>query len=65
MGICALALLLYALLTGVLPFDRKTMRGSSLEEVRRAYAGRQFVTPAAQLLAAAILERWETGDRQP
>ena len=44
---------------------RETRGNRRLEEVRRAYAGRQFATPAAQLLAAAVLERWETGDRQP
>lgn len=43
---------------------RETCGNRRLEEVRRAYSGRQFATPAAQLLAAAILERWETGDRQ-
>jgi len=30
-----------------------------LDEVREAYKGRQFTTPAAQLLAQSLLERWE------
>ena len=37
---------------------RQTRGNARLDDIRRAYAGRQFATPAAQALAHAILERW-------
>ena len=43
---------------------RETHGNARLEEVRWAYIGRQFTTPAAQLLAQAVLERWESGTAQ-
>jgi putative hydrolase of HD superfamily len=41
---------------------RETAGNRRLDEVREAYKGRQFVTPAAQRLAQAVLERWAALD---
>lgn len=38
---------------------RQTTGNTLLDEMRRAYVGRRFATPAAQVLAQGILERWE------
>ncbi len=41
---------------------RETSGNRRLDEVRQSYKGRQFVTPAAQVLAQLVLERWAALD---
>jgi len=41
---------------------RESRSNRRLDEVKEAYKGRQFATPAAQILAQSVLERWAALD---